>query len=104
MRSEEEGELGVRYGTEEGDWLDLYNEKGPGDLVAYFTGGYWQVTPDIYLIRLNAGAENVPIDRPPGFLVPSHGRGTTMRRDLETWWPVSLVDTGRLLSFAEYIC
>ena len=48
MRSEEEGELGVRYGPEEGDWLDLYNEKGPGDLVAYLTGGYWQVT-----LRLN---------------------------------------------------
>ena len=45
VRNEEKGELGVRYGPEEGDWLDLYNEKGPGDLVAYLTGGYWQVTP-----------------------------------------------------------
>merc|ERR1712012_167010 len=41
-RSEEKGELGVRYGPQEGDWLDLYNEEGPGDLVAYLTGGYWQ--------------------------------------------------------------
>lgn len=42
VRNEEKGDLGVRYGPEEGDWLDLYNEEGPGDLVAYLTGGYWQ--------------------------------------------------------------
>ena len=42
VRSEEKGELGVRYGPQEGDWLDLYNEEGPGYLVAYLTGGYWQ--------------------------------------------------------------
>jgi len=42
VRSEEKGELGVRYGPQEGDWLDLYNEEGPEDLVAYLTGGYWQ--------------------------------------------------------------
>ena len=51
VRKEERGELGVRYGPEEGDWLDLYNEDGPGDLVAYLTGGYWQVT--LRLIQLN---------------------------------------------------
>jgi len=42
VRGEEKGELGVRYGPQEGDWLDLYNEEGPRDLVAYLTGGYWQ--------------------------------------------------------------
>ena len=35
VRTEEKGELGMRYGSEEGDWLDLFNEEGPGHLVAY---------------------------------------------------------------------
>ena len=35
VRREEPGTLGVRYGQQDGDWLDLFNEQGEGQVVAY---------------------------------------------------------------------
>ena len=54
VRREEQGSLGVRYGRQEGDWLDMFNEQGEGQVVAYIryatqesdynpsSGGYWK--------------------------------------------------------------
>jgi len=42
VRREEQGSLGVRYGRQEGDWLDMFNEQGEGQVVTYISGGYWK--------------------------------------------------------------
>jgi len=49
VREQEPGQLGVRYGEEEGDWLDLFNKEAKsGYMVAFLSGGYWQeVTGEI---------------------------------------------------------
>jgi len=74
VREQEPGQLEVRYGEEEGDWLDLFNKEAKsGYIVVFLAGGYWQeLTGEISswvvspLVRKGHGVAIINYIRAPG--------------------------------------